>query len=190
MKTPKYDAQQLRAAVSTSFSIRQVCKTLGIAPHGGSYATLHKYLKLWEIDTSHFKGQGWLKGLQREAEQRPLHKVLVKGKREQSYWLKNRLFREKVKERVCEHCNLAEWRGLPIPLELHHRDGDTANNELMNLEIVCPNCHAQTENYRGKNKGFMTKEPEKRTDYPPTPKREPKPGRVEPRRPRPTPVKQ
>ena len=42
---------------------------------------------------------------------------------------------------------LSEWMGKPIPLELHHKDGNHYNNDLSNLEILCPNCHAQTDNY-------------------------------------------
>jgi hypothetical protein len=51
----------------------------------------------------------------------------------------------------CEVCSLTEWRGQPIPLELHHVDGDKHNNERRNLMLLCPNCHAFTETYRGKN---------------------------------------
>ena len=51
----------------------------------------------------------------------------------------------------CECCNNIEWMGKPIPLELHHIDGDNTNNTLENLKLLCPNCHAQTDNYRSKN---------------------------------------
>ncbi len=47
---------------------------------------------------------------------------------------------------------LSLWLNKPIPLELHHKDGDNTNNELDNLELLCPNCHALTDNYRGRNK--------------------------------------
>jgi 5-methylcytosine-specific restriction endonuclease McrA len=30
-------------------------------------------------------------------------------------------------------------------------DGNPYNHKLDNLKILCPNCHAQTETYRGKN---------------------------------------
>ena len=40
--------------------------------------------------------------------------------------------------------------GEEIPLELHHKDGDHSNNSISNFEILCPNCHAFTENYRGR----------------------------------------
>ena len=40
--------------------------------------------------------------------------------------------------------------GKEIPLEVHHVDGDRLNNELTNLQLLCPNCHAQTDNYCGR----------------------------------------
>jgi len=53
----------------------------------------------------------------------------------------------------CERCRLEEWMGEPIPLELDHINGDTDNNSAENLRLLCPNCHAQTETYKGANKG-------------------------------------
>lgn len=41
--------------------------------------------------------------------------------------------------------------GNPINLEVHHIDGNHNNNELENIQLLCPNCHSYTENYRGKN---------------------------------------
>ena len=46
---------------------------------------------------------------------------------------------------------MTEWQGKPIPLELHHINGDNTDNRLENLQLLCPNCHAQTETYGGKN---------------------------------------
>ena len=53
----------------------------------------------------------------------------------------------------CERCGLGEWMGEPIPLELDHISGDTDDNRAENLRLLCPNCHAQTETYKGANKG-------------------------------------
>ena len=57
-----------------------------------------------------------------------------------------------IRGRKCERCRNIEWNNKPIPLQLHHKDGNRANNELDNLELLCPNCHAQTDNYCRKNK--------------------------------------
>ena len=46
----------------------------------------------------------------------------------------------KYKEKVCEVCGYNKY---PEILEVHHIDGDRRNNELSNLQIVCPTCHAE-----------------------------------------------
>lgn len=51
----------------------------------------------------------------------------------------------------CEECKQHEWNGHPIPLTVHHIDGNRLNNTLENLQLLCPNCHALTDNFCGKN---------------------------------------
>jgi hypothetical protein len=51
----------------------------------------------------------------------------------------------------CEICGIAEWNGQSINLELDHIDGNNSNNDICNLRLLCPNCHSQTENFRGRN---------------------------------------
>ena len=52
----------------------------------------------------------------------------------------------------CEKCSRIRWNGKPIPLEMHHKDGDSKNNSEKNLELLCPNCHAQTDNFKNKSR--------------------------------------
>ena len=40
-----------------------------------------------------------------------------------------------------------------IPLEIEHIDGNYLNNNEDNLTLLCPNCHALTETYKGANRG-------------------------------------
>lgn len=53
----------------------------------------------------------------------------------------------------CEVCKNSTWNGLQIALEIDHLDGNSDNDSRENLRAICPNCHAQTPNFRGKNKG-------------------------------------
>lgn len=67
--------------------------------------------------------------------------------------LRLKLIEDNVKEHKCEVCLLTNWNDEKIPLELHHVDGDRFNNVLNNIQLLCPNCHSQTDNNSGKNKG-------------------------------------
>ena len=66
--------------------------------------------------------------------------------------LKGRLFAEGLKENRCERCGITEWRGSPLAMALHHSNGDGLDNRLENLQLLCPNCHSQTENFAGRGR--------------------------------------
>ena len=55
-------------------------------------------------------------------------------------------------ENKCSCCGLSEWQNKPMPLEIHHINGNNRDNEESNLSLLCPNCHSVTENFRGKNR--------------------------------------
>ena len=74
-----------------------------------------------------------------------------------TYRLKLKLLKDGIKESRCENCNREDWEGVKIPLELHHVDGNTLNNDICNIQLLCPNCHALTDTYRGKNKKRVKK---------------------------------
>jgi len=64
--------------------------------------------------------------------------------------LKKILIREGTPFR-CNHCLTTTWQAQPVPLQINHIDGDRSNNLRGNLELICPNCHALTDTYCGKN---------------------------------------
>lgn len=66
--------------------------------------------------------------------------------------LKTRLIREGLKESKCESCDIIDWNGKPLTMQLHHKDGNHYNQALENLEILCPNCHTQTDNHGNKKR--------------------------------------
>src|SRR5712692_8898373 len=152
MKPRKYKDQQLEEAVKNCYSMRAVLQKIGLTPRGGNYETVQKRIRELGLDVSHFLGQAILRGKTHKYSTRPLEQVLVHEKLENTWRLKNRLVDEGIKENRCERCMNAEWMGEPIPLELHHKDGDRTNNALPNIELLCPNCHALSDNYRGSKK--------------------------------------
>jgi hypothetical protein len=71
--------------------------------------------------------------------------------------LSKRLVAAGLKKYECESCKISDWNGKSISLELNHIDGNSANHQLENLELICPNCHSQTETYRSKKLSFLRK---------------------------------
>jgi len=73
----------------------------------------------------------------------------------------------KTRGHKCEICSTADWFGASVPLELDHIDGNSDNNSLDNVRLICPNCHALQPTSRGKNAGKfpMTKRNVGRAKY-------------------------
>lgn len=127
---------------------------LGLKQAGGNYAQVKKYIKEYNLNSSHFKGRGWNKGLSLPLSPRiALKDILVKNSDFQSHKLKKRLFNENIKPLYCEECGWSKkTKNGRLPLELHHVNGDARDNRIKNLKILCPNCHSLKPNYRGRNR--------------------------------------
>lgn len=100
------------------------------------YTTLKARLDKWGCSLSNQPGRGKLDPSYKPASH------YFNGKPIASSKLKAKLFRDGLKEKKCEGCDLTEWLGQPAPLELDHIDGNHFNNAFENLQILCPNCHA------------------------------------------------
>lgn len=137
--------------IKESSSYREVCFKANISVTTGNYDTLKKIVRENNIDISHFKRSYEPIGKKREkilTEDVINNKAYISASR-----LKDRLIAEGIKEHRCENpeCNLSEWHGSPIPLQLHHIDGNKLNNKIENIMLLCPNCHSLTDNWCGKN---------------------------------------
>jgi hypothetical protein len=86
----------------------------------------------------------------------PIENVLSHGRRRSRHHVKLTLLDAALKDARCERCGLSEWRGRPLSLELHHVNGDGHDNRLENLELLCPNCHCQSDTWGGRNKSRRT----------------------------------
>ena len=140
--------------IKHSYSLKEVCEKANIMVSNGNYETLKKVITNNNIDISHFKRQNGC------FVKRELNELLKENVVISSYKLKKKILKNGLKEYKCEKCGRTEWEGESIPLELHHINGNKTDNRIENLMILCPNCHALTNNYCGKNqKTFKEKKP-------------------------------
>lgn len=151
-RAPRWTDEDVAAAVAGAVSAAGVLRALGTPQSGSAQAKLNEMIATLGLSTAHWTGQGWAAG-RRFGRSEPLEQLLVRGRFLTTDRLRRRLLGEGVLPHTCSCCGRNQWQGLPIPLELDHINGDRSDNRLENLRLLCPNCHAQTDTYRGRNIG-------------------------------------
>lgn len=158
-----YTKEWLEELCKDSYSLAEVLRKAGRKQGGGTQQTLKKKIAEYNIDTSHFTGQLWSKGRTKEddiriaqqsfsQEKYELSEIFCKNSPVTQKVMRSYVERHKLLEYKCVNCGCnGDWQGGLISLEIDHIDGDNHNNELSNLRYLCPNCHALTDTYRGKN---------------------------------------
>ncbi len=102
-----------------------------------------------------FCAAAWMKARER-CEIRPRHAVMPISRLLESptrcrNHIKQRPLSAGLLQNRCQTCGLMEWQGKPLSMHLDHINGVKNDNRLANLRMLCPNCHAQTETYGGRN---------------------------------------
>lgn len=131
-----YTNQDIIDIVPTVKSLAGLLKGLGLKPVGGNYYTMRRYIQELGLDTSHWTGQLWSNGTK------------IKDWSEYKSIEKLKLIILEERGIKCEKCKLSIWLDANITLELHHIDGYRTNNDKLNLQLLCPNCHSYTDNWR------------------------------------------
>lgn len=88
----------------------------------------------------------WVRGFVRDRGLKP--KPTLKGRSRAAI----RNFLIAYRGHRCEECGITRWHKKPVPIHMHHKDGNTENNALDNLILLCVNCHALTPNFGAKNR--------------------------------------
>jgi hypothetical protein len=143
-RTQEWETKIIEAC-KDAHSMAHACASIGM-----NHNTFIVHAKRLGVYTTNQGG----KGTNKPKPSIPLSEIIYKGIQPQyrSSNLRVRLIKEGIKEYKCEKCEKVEWMGKPIPLELHHLDGNSHNHLLENLQLLCPNCHTLTDNYGSKNK--------------------------------------
>ncbi len=148
---PPFSESDLRAAIADSMTWAATLRALGYEVKGANYRTVQRWAKLWDISTEHFDpNAARRRAISRRA--KPLEEVMVENSPYKRGQLKDRLFGEGLKQRVCEMCGQGEmWKGRRMSLVLDHINGVANDHRLENLRVVCANCAATLETHCGRN---------------------------------------
>jgi hypothetical protein len=152
----RYTDEEIIDAVRSSFSIRQVLRTLHLSPTGCNYKGMYAHFARLGVDTSHFTGQGHLRGKTHSwTPKRLLSDILIANSTyRDNHKLKRRLIRDGLLFNCCYECGIEPiWRGKPLVMVLDHINGDASDYRLENLRMLCPNCNSQQDTFAGRNKG-------------------------------------
>lgn len=152
----KYSKYLLENNIKDCYSFSELCRKLSLKPEGSNLKTLKRKLNEYEIDYSHFTGQKWQINTNNPVYRNKYLPNLCEHSSLSSSNVKNLLYRLNLKQNKCEYCGVSEWNGKPLICELHHINGEPSDNRIENLQILCPNCHSQTENFRNRSRKVVS----------------------------------
>lgn len=144
-----------------SNSLNHLCTNLGIRGVKGYYDKIKKIIANNNLSTEHFgtliqksrtRGRNKYTAMTDE-------EFFVDGCKRSTNSIIKRLIDGGYKEYKCENpcCGITDWYNQPITLQIHHINGKHDDNRLENLQILCPNCHSQTNNFAKHNETYSFK---------------------------------
>lgn len=145
--------EKLIESVKISFTIAEVLKKMNMSITTGNYKTFHRKVKEFNINTDHFLGQSHLRGKNHFTKKsKALDEILVANSNYTAISnLKKRLVNNNLLSYKCSICQISNWQGKSLSLQLDHINGINDDNRLENLRLICPNCHSQTDTFAGRN---------------------------------------
>lgn len=163
-KNIKYTKQLLEQHAEKVKSFSALLRSLGLRDVGGNFRHIQRRCRYFNVDTSHFTGQGWSRGataadneiVAQIAKKLSLSSEEIFAENSRAN-LSNPRYRQMAIEQgvsyVCEKCNNdGVWMQRKLTLHLDHRNGISNDNRICNLRFLCPNCHQQTPTWGHRRK--------------------------------------
>ena len=146
-----YSESRLKETVQEAESWYGWMRILGINTNGSNIKTLKRYAEKYNIDTSHFdarKIQNSTLKSQPRLDSFTDDELFTNNSKHSTKSIKSEYIRRFLNNiPKCECCGIETWNNKPIVLQIHHKDGNNQNHSKDNLQLLCPNCHSQTENF-------------------------------------------
>ena len=158
----KYSKEWLEHTCANSYSYAEVLRKAGRKCGGGSVQTLKHKISEYQIDISHFTGQGWnghsnTTNPIQTREKYSLNDIFCEHSSVTQKVMRGYIKRYQLLDYKCSNCGCdGHWQNGLISLEVDHINGDNSDNILENLRYLCPNCHALTNTYRSRNKALKS----------------------------------
>lgn len=153
-----YESSEFDKLVGESKNIVDICRNIGIKLTGGNRETIKKWIRIKNIDISHFIIERGTTNYKSN------NNLFLENSTSDRRTIKEKLYRDKIKERKCEICGQGEeWMGKKMSLILDHINGINNDNRIENLRILCPNCNSTLDTNGGKNIKNKLKQEMKKT---------------------------
>lgn len=151
----------VREYLPLASSMNNLCNILGLRGVKGYYDKIQGIIDKYNLSTNHFGSNNALYNsyLNRKLDGNGRfiamsdEEFFVKDSKRHGESIIKRLVDGGYKEYKCEgeNCGINEWNGKPLRLQVHHVNGDHTDNRIENLQLLCPNCHTQTDTYARHN---------------------------------------
>ena len=152
--------EYFKKIVSESTYTSDALRNLGYDTPSNFYQSFYRYVKKFNVDTSHFLDRSNLMMKNTKARKYELEDILIEGFKGglTGNEIKKKLYESGLKQPICELCGVDEnWNGSKLTMILDNINGVNKDNRIENLRIVCPNCDSTLPTSKGRNKKKSTK---------------------------------
>lgn len=160
--------QELISIIQNCDSRAEVLESLGYSLVGSAYSSLKKRCDKDKISLDDLDERARGKCISKLVHNEPakFEDLFCENSTISRNQVRKRIIKDNLIDYNCNKCQLKNWQGEEISLQLDHINGINNDHRLENLRWLCPNCHSQTKTYAGRNiKSKKFKESNKKIKY-------------------------